>query len=44
MKRFFLSLLFIFIASDLFSQNDDWQSYGKDKGGGHFSNAREIDK
>jgi len=42
MKRFFISLFFIFIASDLFSQNDDWPSYGKDKGGGHFSKAIEI--
>ena len=42
MKRYLLFLLTLFFVSDLFSQNDDWISYGKDKGGGHFSKAIEI--
>ena len=42
MKRFLLFLLPLFFVSNLFSQNDDWISYGKDKGGGHFSSAVEI--
>ena len=42
----YFSFLFLFvsisISVNLNGQNDDWPSYGKDSGGGHFSRATEI--
>ena len=42
MKYISFLFLFLFLAFDLNAQNDDWASYGKDPGGGHFSKATEI--
>ena len=36
------SLLFIFLTEKVFTATDDWTSYGKDSGGGHYSQADEI--
>ena len=41
MKFFILSISF-FISLTSFAQNDDWTSYGKGTGGGHYSKATEI--
>jgi len=42
-KYLFLACLINFFVTGLaFSQNDDWASYGKDPGGGHYSRAVEI--
>ena len=42
-KYLFLACLInFFVAGLAFSQNDDWTSYGKDPGGGHYSRAVEI--
>ena len=42
MKHLSFLLLFIFLSFNSIAQNDDWSSYGKDPGGGHFSKATEI--
>ena len=42
MKYLSFLLLFIFLSFNSIAQNDDWSSYGKDPGGGHFSKATEI--
>ena len=42
MKYLSFLFLFVFISTSSNSQNDDWPSYGKDSGGGHFSKATEI--
>ena len=42
MKYLSFLLLFVFISISSNGQNDDWPSYGKDSGGGHFSKAIEI--
>ena len=42
MKYFSFLVLFIFLSFNSIAQNDDWSSYGKDPGGGHFSKATEI--
>ena len=42
MKYLSFLFLFIFISISSNGQNDDWSSYGKDSGGGHFSKATEI--
>ena len=42
MKYFTVLFLFIFVSITLNGQNDDWTSYGKDSGGGHYSKANEI--
>jgi len=42
-KYLFLACLInFFVTGFAFSQNDDWASYGKDPGGGHYSRAVEI--
>ena len=40
--RFLIFLVFIFYINPSYSATDDWTSYGKDSGGGHFSRADEI--
>ena len=42
MKYFTVLFLFIFVSITLNGQNDDWTSYGKHSGGGHYSKANEI--
>ena len=42
MKYLSFLFLFVFISISSNGQNDDWPSYGKDSGGGHFSKATEI--
>ena len=42
MKYLSFLFLFVFISISSNGQNDDWSSYGKDSGGGHFSKATEI--
>ena len=42
MKRLFLILFISFFVENLFAQEDDWTAYGKDSGGGHYSEATEI--
>ena len=42
MKYLSYLFLFVFISISSIGQNDDWSSYGKDSGGGHFSKATEI--
>ena len=42
MKYIAFLFLFIFLVFDSNAQDDDWTSYGKDSGGGHFSKAIEI--
>ena len=42
MKRLFLILFISFFVENLFAQEDDWTAYGKDSGGGHYSEASEI--
>jgi quinoprotein glucose dehydrogenase len=41
MKSFIL-IFSAFISVSSFAQEDDWTSYGKDTGGGHYSKASEI--
>ena len=40
--RFLIFLVFIFYINPSYSATDDWTSYGKGSGGGHFSKADEI--
>ena len=40
--RFLVFLVFIFYINPSYSATDDWTSYGKSSGGGHFSKADEI--
>ena len=40
--KFLLIVFFIFYGEIIFAENDDWTSYGKDSGGGHYSKASEI--
>ena len=40
--RFLLFIVFIFYINPSYSATDDWTSYGKSSGGGHFSKADEI--
>ena len=42
MKRLFLVLFVSFFAENVIAQEDDWTTYGKDSGGGHYSKASEI--
>ena len=42
MKRLFLVLFVSFFAENIIAQEDDWTTYGKDPGGGHYSKASEI--
>ena len=42
MKRLFLFLFVSFFAENIIAQEDDWTTYGKDPGGGHYSKASEI--
>ena len=42
MIRILLILIFIISYQSLNAKNDDWSSYGKDSGGGHYSEADEI--
>ena len=42
MIRVLLILIFIISYQSLNAKNDDWSSYGKDSGGGHYSEADEI--
>ena len=42
MKYLSFLFLFVFISISSNGQNDDWPSYGKGSGGGHFSKATEI--
>ena len=42
MARIFCILIFIISYQSLNAKNDDWSSYGKDSGGGHYSEANEI--
>lgn len=40
--RFLIFFVFIFYINPSYSATDDWTSYGKGSGGGHFSKADEI--
>lgn len=40
--RFLIFIVFIFYINPSYSATDDWTSYGKGSGGGHFSRADEI--
>ena len=40
--KYFLLAFFLFYCESIFAENDDWRSYGKDSGGGHYSKASEI--
>ena len=42
MKKILFIILTLFNYNNLFAQDDDWGSYGKDSGGGHFSEAKDI--
>ena len=42
MIRVLFVLIFIISHQSLNAKNDDWSSYGKDSGGGHYSEANEI--
>ena len=42
MKKLLYILLIVFSFNNLFAEEDDWRSYGKDPGGGHFSKADDI--
>ena len=37
-----LIVFLIFYGENILAENDDWASYGKDSGGGHYSKASEI--
>ena len=39
MIRVLFVLIFIIFHQSLNAKNDDWPSYGKDSGGGHYSEA-----
>ena len=34
--------MIFFLGTHVSAETDDWTSYGKDSGGGHFSKANEI--
>ena len=40
--KYLLVVFFVFYGESIFAENDDWRSYGKDSGGGHYSRASEI--
>ena len=40
--KYLLVVFFVFYGESIFAENDDWRSYGKDSGGGHYSKASEI--
>ena len=40
--KYFIMAILIFYGESVFAENDDWASYGKDSGGGHYSKASEI--
>jgi len=42
MRTFFYISFIVFLPSSLKAQHDDWTAYGKDAGGGHYSEAMEI--
>ena len=42
MRISIIFLLLILFSSQSHSEVDDWSSYGKDSGGGHYSRATEI--
>ena len=42
MARIFCILIFIISYQSLNAKNDDWSSYGKDSGGGHYSEAKKY--
>ena len=42
MKYLSFLFLFVFISISSNRQKDDWTSYGKDSGAGHYSKATEI--
>ncbi len=42
MLKTFLHIMIFFLSTHVFAETDDWTSYGKDSGGGHFSKANEI--
>ena len=42
MLKIFLHIMIFFLSTYVFAETDDWTSYGKDSGGGHFSKANEI--
>ena len=42
MRNLLIFLLVFLFSSYGYSEVDDWSSYGKDSGGGHYSKAIEI--
>ena len=40
--RIVVIALSLFLSVQSLAQDDDWSSYGKDSGGGHYSKASEI--
>ena len=42
MLKIFLHIIIFFLSTHVFAETDDWTSYGKNSGGGHFSKASEI--
>ena len=42
MLRILFILIFVISYQSLNAKNDDWSSYGKGTGGGHYSEADEI--
>ena len=42
LRSLLIILFFILYTSQGYSEVDDWSSYGKDSGGGHYSKATEI--
>jgi len=37
-----LLIIMLFLSVHVYAETDDWASYGKDSGGGHYSKARDI--
>ena len=37
-----LLIIILSLSVNVYAETDDWTSYGKDSGGGHFSKANEI--
>ena len=37
-----LLIIILSLSVNVYAETDDWTSYGKDSGGGHYSKARDI--
>ena len=37
-----LLIIMLFLSVHVYAETDDWTSYGKDSGGGHYSKAKDI--